>query len=166
MKIEIVVNSRIYREHKKITEAFAKVLQEKEYEVIIIDLGTDMPAHEKSQMIKQGQPHLIITFDMSGFELRTTLDHATYNVMSYRMAHILLGEYREYSKWFWESMNFSMFFYAPAKTAKEIKKNHPEIENVYSVDTFSASRWWDDNDKVCELIHKIINDTEIELDFK
>lgn len=165
MKIEIVINSGIYSVHKKIAEVFTKVLQEREYEFFIIDLGVDMPAHEKVQMIKQNQPHLIITFDMAGFELRTTLEHATYNVMPYRMAHILPGEYLLYSKWLQEPMNFSMFFYASDKTAEEIKKNHPETENVYSVDTFSSSRWWDDDNKIGELINKIINDTEIKLDF-
>lgn len=165
MKIKIIINNRIYRDQKRITEAFEKELQEKKYEVNIIDLGKDIPAHEKSGMIKQGQPHLIITFDMAGFELRTTLDSASYNVMPYRMAHILPGEYSLYSKWLQESMNFSMFFYASVKTAEEIKKNHPEIENVYSVDTFSTPRWWDDENMVGELVDKIVNDTEIELDF-
>lgn len=166
MKIEIVINTRRHKEHNEIAEIFAGILREKEYKIVIVDLGVDMRAHEKSQMIKQEQPHLIITFDMAGFELRTTLDNASYNIMPYRMAHILPGEYRVYSEWLRESMNFSMFFYASAKTAEDIKKNHLGTENVYPVDRLSVSRWWDDNDKVCELIHKIINDTEIELDFK
>lgn len=165
MKIEIVINSAIYREHKKIADTFIKILQEKEYGIIIVDLGADVPVHEKSQMIKQEQPHLLISFDMAGFELRTTLDYATYNVMPYRMAHILPEEYSLYSKWLQESMNFSMFFYAASKTAEEIKKNHPETENVYSVDAFSNSRWWGDDNIVRELVNKIVNDTEIELDY-
>ena len=166
MKVELVINSWIHKEHDKMAKEIVRILREKEYEVVVVDLGTDISAHEISRMIKKEQPHLIITFDMAGFELRTTLDHATYNVMPYRMAHILPGEYRKYSKWIEESMNFSMFFYAPVKTAEEIKKNHPETENVYPMDMFSVSRWWDDNDKVCELVNKIINDTEIELDFR
>lgn len=165
MKIKIIINSGIYKEHKKIAEAFVKELQEKEYEVMIVDLQKDIPAHEKNQIIKQEHSHLIITFNMVGFELRTTLNSASYNVMPYRMAHVLLEEYSLYSKWLQEPMNFSMFFYASDKTAEEIKKNHPETENVYSVDAFSNSRWWDDDNTVHELVNKIINDTEIELDF-
>lgn len=165
MKIVIVINTGEYKRHSKMGEVFSNVLREKGYEINTIDLGKDISPHEKSGMIKQVQPHLIITFDMAGFELRTTLDSASYNVMPYRMAHILPGEYSLYSKWLQESMNFSMFFYAPVKTAEEIKKNHPEIENVYSVDTFSNPRWWDDDNKVRELVDKIVNDTEIELDF-
>jgi len=165
MKIEIVVNTCVYKEHNKITEILNRILREKGYEIIIIDLGADIPEHEKSRMIKQELPHLLITFDMAGFELRNTLDYATYNVMPYRMAHILPGVYTGYSKWLQESMNFSMFFFASFETAEEIKKNHPEIENVHPVDTFSAPRWWDDENKVRELVNKIIDDTEIELDF-
>lgn len=165
MKIAIVINTGEYKRHSKMGEVFFNALREKGYEIKIIDLGKDIPAHEKSGMIKQVQPQLIITFDMAGFELRTTLDSASYNVMPYRMAHILPGEYPLYSKWLQESMNFSMFFYALSETAEEIKKNHPETENVYSVDTFSSPRWWDDNNIVCDLINKIVNDTEIELDF-
>lgn len=165
MKIKIIINNGIYREHKIIAEAFEKELLEKKYEVNIIDLGKDIPAHEKNGMIKQGQPHLIITFDMAGFELRTTLDSASYNVMPYRMVHILPGEYSLYSKWLQESMNFSMFFYATTETTEEIKKNHPETENVYLTNTFSNPRWWDNDNTVRELVNQIINDTEIELDF-
>lgn len=165
MKIEIVVNTRTHKEHKKIAGILNRIVGEKGYEIIIIDMGAEMPEHEKSRRIKQEWPHLIITCDMAGFELRNTLGYATYRVMPYRMAHILPGEYALYGERLQEPMNFSMFFFASSVTAKEIKKNHPETENVYPVDTFSGPKWWDDDKKVRELVDTIIRVTEIELDF-
>ena len=74
-------------------------------------MAEDILDYLKAELIEAEKPHLLVSFDMAGFELRNTLNEASYGVMSFRMAHILLKEYEVYEKWFGGIMNFSMFLF-------------------------------------------------------
>lgn len=165
IKVEIVMNTKLHKEHKPICDLFVKAFQNRNYEVKVIDLEMELLPYEKADLIREGNPQLLVTFDMAGFEMRSTLDRASYSIMPYRMAHVLLNEYEDYEKWLGETMNFSMFFYGAAKTVEQIHKKHPEIDHVQIIEPCSVSEWIKDPLYIMQLADKMIEDTEIELDY-
>ncbi len=165
LKVVIVMNTKLNEEHEQAADLFKKAFGEKDYAVKIIDLAEDILEHKKADVIREENPHLLVSFDMAGFEMRTTLNQASYGIMTFRMAHVLLKEYEEYEKWLDGIMNFSMFFYGMDKTVQQIHEKHPEIDHVQRIESCSVSEWMKEPKYITQLIDRIIADTEIELDY-
>lgn len=162
MKIVIVINTKQYPSHAQRAALLQTELSEREgYVVTLIDMGTNIPLHEKTYAISNESAKLIITLDMAGFELRNTMESASYNVMHCRMAHLLFGQYKEYEKWLDEIMNFSMFFFAEEKLCKQIQQKHSHIDNIRCVEYLTQL----EDESACEsVVELILQETEVEAD--
>lgn len=163
VKILLVINTKKNVYHAHIAELLeTELVTGKGYQVSRIDMGMGLPLHEKENAIRREQAQLIVTLDLAGFELRNTLECASYNVMSCRMAHLLLGQYQEYRQWLDEPMNFSMFFFGGEVLCKQIQQKHPLIEHVLPAEQLTGIH----EEGACKaLIELIVQETELEIDY-
>ena len=167
MKVVIVYDGQKWQEHLQFSCILRQICEEEGYEVALVDLANIQAGYEKKKMIVSHKPDLLVTLDLAGFEMRTLAEKATYNVMPYRMAHILLHKYAEYqTEWLEDDMNFSMFFYAAEQTATDIMRNHPSIEKVIPLCLDVTTKWVQDQTVLQQLADTIIQDTEIAIDYQ
>ena len=163
MKIVLITNTKRYPMHDKVASLVCNVLKDtRECQIRKIDIGEDLPFHEKASRIQAEQPNLIITFDMVGFELRTTMERPTYNIMPFRMAHLLFEKYKEYEHLLADFMNFSMFFFGEKALCEKIQHKHPHIDNICCIEEIAMMN---DEDACKIVVEKIMQVTEMDIDY-
>jgi glycosyltransferase involved in cell wall biosynthesis len=132
----IVIDNKEHFYHEKTAILLCGILEEWEYDGIIIDISSGKEDCEYYEEIINKFPHLIITLDMAGFHFRTELDSPAYNTMSSRMLNIIFSPLKDYEMYLKDNLNFSMFFYTGDKKGMEyLLEKYPDIPNlVYSED--------------------------------
>lgn len=133
-KAVIVLNTKKFYYHSTLFSLFGRELEKAGFELASYDLGSTKPEHEKYYDIDNLKPDLILSFDLSGFELRTENDTLSLNNFGCRIACLLFQPYGTYGGSLEQQMNFSMFLYTVRpEDAAEMKVRYPNIPNLSAV---------------------------------
>lgn len=108
----------------------------------IYELDSKKPLHEHFYFINNTEADFYITLDLAGFEMKTDGGRLGYNLISRRMANLLLLPMKSYpSEILNSAMNFSMFFYTARKEELVLyKETYPELPHIIYSSYFSLQQ--------------------------
>lgn len=142
MIVLYLINSSKFNYHNEVVKEFTEIVPG---EVMEISEGRDSGAQYSD--IEDRKPDVIITFDGSGFELRTVMDTLSLNNIYARCAHILFHKPSFYSHILDARQNLSMFTYIPyGPDVESLKKEYPEVPNLAAFPEFYYKAT-DDNER-------------------
>ncbi len=134
MRILYLIDSK-KNYHKRILPQFLEITGGE-----VIDMADPIPLSDMYFRIEEYRPDVVITFDLAGFELRTSSDTLSLNNIYARMAHILFGSSGNYGADIKARQNLSMFTYIPdGEDCSEFLRRNPLIANVACFKAFDRN---------------------------
>lgn len=124
-KVAIVFDSAKYSYHIFAAKYAARLMQNKGYEIVPADMGTN-PAEAVKAFLAAQAPDYLITFDCVGFDITLMGGDLFYNSLGCEGAHVLWGEPQEYDEYLKQRINFVMDYYVFSETDAEYIKAHYE----------------------------------------
>ena len=126
MKLVYLINTKEYKYHKNMIEDFSSVIPGD-----ILDMSDGTAKGSRYEEIRALDPDIVITFDLSGFELRTVSDTLSLNSIYARMAHILFHSTDHYGNLLKARQNLSMFTYVPEnEDINACRSRYNEVPNI------------------------------------
>ncbi len=84
--------------------------------------------------IKAGEPDLLITEDLEGFEMCTLTDAVSYNLVHCRQLHFLFSEHPINEKYLTKQLSLVMTFVCKdEEMAERIQDNYPDLPEVVCI---------------------------------
>ena len=132
MTVLYLINNKEYNYHMDLKECFADIIPGE-----VFDVSDEEYRGRRFNEIEAKNADVIITFDGSGLELRTTTDSLSLNNIYARFAHILFHKPSYYGQLLGKRQNLSMFTYVPEGTdVIELGQQFPEIPNLFEFGEF------------------------------
>lgn len=127
----ILVNTKRYPYHRNILSILADHLFPNDTDISIIDLSQSNIS-ALGQHLDATAPDLVITLDLSGFEIRTYTGECFLNILPSKICNIIWGNKPEYSKYLNGKLSLSMLFYDATGINHELSSVYPYLRYYYS----------------------------------
>lgn len=160
-KILIIIGNFI---QKKMVQNYKKRTKDK-IEVVAIPY-TSPQCSNLISTIKNQNHHILITFNLSGFELCTLTDNISYNLLNCKQIHILLDRNLKNEKYLSKPLSIAMFFYClDEKYYDYLINSYPDLPYLKNIGQWQAGDGFsalENNAKILEnIIQDVIEQTQI-----
>lgn len=163
MNAAFVINTKKNPEYSDVYRKLAAAFEKKGFTAAVVDMGEERPLHEQFFRLRNIKPQLVITFDLAGFEMRTLQETPSFNIISCRMAHLIMKADKETEDCLNVPLNFSMFFYtADSDHAESIRKKYPFVEHISALKALGEITVEEDPYVWENIADTLIKDTELD----
>lgn len=131
MKIIVLTNKHKFPYHIQITKALNDIISANIFSAQTIDISPQTSRSDVTQQLSSAPPDLIITLDLTGFELRTLTGECLLNMLPCKVCNIIWGENAEYSNYLSGKLSLSMLFYDATGIDNRLPSQYPNMRYYY-----------------------------------
>ena len=139
LNIIILINPTRYSYHTNVCHMIQSTLQADNHAVSILDINTYKHDYECLNIIKELQPDVLITLDLSGFRFRTQAGETALNMLLTKNLNLVWGNKAEYASFFNKKISLSMLFYDATGTDHRLMTLYPNLPYYKALGPISCS---------------------------
>lgn len=127
LHIFILTNIKNYDYHTPIASQIQSYLESRSHTITILDIDSEKYDHQCFAKVKEANPDIVITLDLSGFRFRTQSGEIALNQLYSKNLNLIWGNKPEYCTYLNKKISLSMLFYDVAGTDCHLSDSYPNV---------------------------------------